>query len=371
MTLLLAVLLLSPVIAAAQEQQRTESGIERALGERMDDSSCDRCDSSDNRKIVWGRNIRFGYSRESGPSAATRLRLSYGDGSVWLGLGGSVRGWYKVSVGGENMFNTSRATFAYEATTEQSPVFFYGVGHYAPRINARTRYCKHISEMTLAYMRCVAADMWIGGGLNYSLVKARRVPDVAWKYLQASGDAVRQVRSAAVAGVVRYDSRREEDKVERGISLSLMLALHPDFLNDCNHALWHTSLRVSTYCPLWRGATWVMDILGEFWSYHAPWLLWPSVGIDKRFRIYAFGRYVDRNMMAMHASLRQYIYGPFGAEMWGGAASMFDDKVRWSQMLPTFGVGARINIRQGLVIGVGYGWGKRADGFVVYVNDRF
>lgn len=395
MRLLLGSLILIPMVAVAQPLP-TESGIEEPLGNIESDSLQYSGDATDyyavaanlfgaskrelrqattNRgkagRVAIKPGVRFGYRREMGPLTAASLRLSYAEGVANIEAGISTKGWYDVRIGGENLFSDANAVLAYEASTEQMPVYFYGLGFLAPRRNARTKYYRHISEVKLAYMQRAADNLWLGIGANYSFVRSRRMSRLGLEYLQEAGEVLNQIRTASIVGVMRYDSHRREDNVERGVRFTLMQAMHPNILTDYTHTLWHTSLRVDTYCPLWQGATWITDIVGELWSYHTPWLLWPSAGIDRWLRIYSYGSYVDRNMIAAHAVVRQHLYGPFGVEVWGGAANVFSKSIRWSQMLPSYGAGVRVNLGRGLMLGLGYGRGRAVDGVVIYVNEEF
>lgn len=395
MRLLLGFLILIPSVAVAQPLP-TESGIEEPLGNIESDSLQYSGDATDyyavaanlfgalkrelrqtttNRggagRVAIKPGVRFGYRREMGPLTAASLWLSYAEGVANIEAGISTKGWYDVRIGGENLFSDANVVLAYEASTEQMPVYFYGLGFLAPRRNARTKYYRHISEAKLAYMQRAADNLWLGIGANYSFVRSRRMSRLGLEYLKEAGVVLNQIRTASIVGVIRYDSHRREDNVERGVRFTLMQAMHPNILTDYTHTLWHTSLRVDTYCPLWQGATWITDIVGELWSYHTPWLLWPSAGIDRRLRIYSYGSYVDRNMIAAHAVVRQHLYGPFGVEVWGGAANVFSKSIRWSQMLPSYGLGVRVNLGRGLMLGLGYGRGRAVDGVVIYVNEEF
>ena len=395
MRLLLGSLILIPMVAVAQPLP-TESGIEEPLCNIESDSLQYSGDATDyyavaanlfgaskrelrqtttNRgkagRVAIKPGVRFGYRREMGPLVAASLRLSYAEGVANIEAGISTKGWYDVRIGGENLFSDANVVLAYEASTEQMPVYFYGLGFLAPRRNARTKYYRHISEAKLAYMQRAADNLWLGIGANYSFVRSRRMSRLGLEYLREAGEVLNQIRTASIVGVMRYDSHRREDNVERGVRFTLMQAMHPNILTDYTHTLWHTSLRVDTYCPLWQGATWITDIVGESWSYHTPWLLWPSAGIDRRLRIYSYGSYVDRNMIAAHAVVRQHLYGPFGLEVWGGAANVFSKSIRWSQMLPSYGAGVRVNLGRGLMLGLGYGRGRAVDGVVIYVNEEF
>ncbi|MBQ5727087.1 MAG: hypothetical protein IIV58_06455 [Alistipes sp.] len=395
MRLLLGFLLLIPMVAATQPTT-TKSGIEESFGNIGQDSLQYRADATDycavaanllgaskresrqtvvNRdragRVVIKPNVRFGYRREMGPLVDASLKISYSGGAATVESGISTKGWYDVRIGGENLFRDANAVLAYEVSTEQTPVYFYGLGFLAPRRNARTKYFRHISEAKLAYMQRAAGDLWLGIGVNYSLVRSRRMSKLGLEYLQEAGNLLSQIRTASIVGVMSCDNHRRGDNVEKGVRFTLMQAMHPNVLTDYTHTLWHSSLRVDTYCPLWRGATWITDIVGELWSYHTPWLLWPSVGIDRRLRIYSYGSYVDRNMIAAHAVVRQHLYGPFGVELWGGAANVFAERVYWSRMLPSYGAGVRVNLGRGLMLGLGYGRGRAVDGVVIYVKEEF
>jgi hypothetical protein len=78
-------------------------------------------------------------------------------------------------------------------------------------------------------------------------------------------------------------------------------------------------------------------------------------------------------MMSIQAAVRQQLYGPIWLEAWGGAVQIFSDieEFRWRHTLPLYGLGVRFEFPRQIAVSVGYGFGRRADGFMVNVSERF
>lgn len=317
------------------------------------------------------KRFRAGYRQETGPLVAVSLTGQYRRGSATFDAGVSVKGWYLLRLSGRNPFNGGATIVAYEASLERFPTYFYGLGYSAVRHNKRTTYYRVAQSVAVVCSQKVWRRLWADVTVRYSRDMARILSDRGLDYLWQAQQTTLSVTTTALSARLRYDSRSLTDSLIRGVRVSVMQEVRPKILGNLTHTLWHTSLSFSSYCPLWRGAVWESDINGEFFSYDTPWLLWPSVGADNRLRIYSYGRYIDRNMVAAHITLHQRVYGPVGCEVWGGGVNMFSESVAWRHTLPSYGLGVRVVTDSGLTIRVGYGFGRHTHGVVIGVNDRF
>lgn len=109
-----------------------------------------------------------------------------------------------------------------------------------------------------------------------------------------------------------------------------------------------------------------MDLYGQVNSRTAPWTVWPDAGGDIRLRGYYKGRYRDRNLLSAQVELRQKIYGPHGAAVWGGAGNVFPSfqELNIKNTLPTYGAGYRLSLL-GLVLRLDAGFGLRGQWAVI------
>lgn len=323
------------------------------------------------RRLSLSPRFRAGYRRETGPLVALTLNGRYRRGSAAIDAGVSVKGWYLVRFSGRNLFNEGQTLLSYEASWERFPTYFYGLGYRASHQNRRTTYYRITQSVSGVCAQRVWQRLWADFTIRFSREVARGLSDRGREYLRQAGAKTLSVTTTALSAKLRYDSRSLSDSLVRGVRVSVEQEVRPKMLGDFPHTLWHTSVKFSGYCPLWRGAVWESDINGEFFSYATPWLLWPSVGADNRLRIYSYGRYIDRNMVAAHITLHQRIYGPVGCDVWGGAVNMFSERVVWRHTLPSYGVGVRAVTDEGLTVKIGYGFGRHTHGVVIGINDRF
>jgi hypothetical protein len=71
--------------------------------------------------------------------------------------------------------------------------------------------------------------------------------------------------------------------------------------------------------------------------------------------------------------LRQHLVDRFGCVVWGGTGTVFPalNQIRWSDMLPTYGLGLRWEFKHNVNIRIDYGFGKQTGGFVFNINEAF
>jgi hypothetical protein len=77
--------------------------------------------------------------------------------------------------------------------------------------------------------------------------------------------------------------------------------------------------------------------------------------------------------MSAQLELRQHLVDRFGCVVWGGAGTVFPalNQVRWSDILPTYGLGLRWEFKHNVNIRIDYGFGKQTGGFVFNLNEAF
>ena len=90
-------------------------------------------------------------------------------------------------------------------------------------------------------------------------------------------------------------------------------------------------------------------------------------------RGYYAGRYIDNNLMAAQVELRQHVWWRLGLAAWGGAGVTFPrfDALRWSDVLPTWGVGLRFEFEHRVNLRVDYGFGRDTRGIVFQMSEAF
>lgn len=321
------------------------------------------------RRFRLSHRLRAGFRREVGLLGVVSFIGEYSIGSISVDVGASVKGWCAVHLSGENSIGRGQA-FSYDVAVERAPTYFYGLGYRAMRDNPRTTFQRVAQRVRLSFLESVERGLRLIFSVEYGEIKACELSGRAVQYLHQADESVLSVRSAALSCSAEY----EKTFATGGnalFRLRLTQQIRPRALSNYPHTLWHTLLRTEYHCPLWRDAVMEFDVVGELWSRATPWLFWPSAGSDIRLRIYSHGRYVDRNMLASHIALHQWVFGPVGCEVWCGAVNMFSDKIVWRHTLPSLGVGVRARVGERLMVRVGYGFGRCAHGIIIGVKDTF
>ena len=163
---------------------------------------------------------------------------------------------------------------------------------------------------------------------------------------------------------VEYDSRNNIDAPQQGVYLSLQAKVRPRGLNSVGQTLWSGRLVADYYQRLWRGAVLAFDLRGEFNSEGTPWVYNATIGGLTSMRGYYAGRFNDLCAVTLQAELRQRLYKGLGATAWGGAGNVFHrfGDFDLSHTLPTYGVGLRYELKQGINFRLDYGFGTKDSG---------
>ena len=116
------------------------------------------------------------------------------------------------------------------------------------------------------------------------------------------------------------------------------------------------------------------DIYAQFNSRNAPWILREELGgVIGRMRGYYAGRYIDSNQMTTQIELRQHIASRFGCVAWVGAGTVFPSlsEFQWKNILPTYGIGLRVEFKHNVNLRVDFGLGKETAGFSFGFSEAF
>jgi hypothetical protein len=200
----------------------------------------------------------------------------------------------------------------------------------------------------------------VGISAEYRGVEARNLSALAAEVLAGR---LSEVSMLGVGVDMEYDARRVEGVTTRGLHLVGRYMLR-NYLFDDIPMRHNVSLWLDYYQPLWRAATLLFDIYGEYNSPETPWMLSATFGGSSIMRGYYSGRYIGDNLLAAQVELEQHIWQGLGVAAWGGAGALFsaDDSFAWHKVLPTYGVGLRWGAGGGasLRIDVAFGRGSNA-----------
>lgn len=279
----------------------------------------------------------------------------------------SITGFYRVALSGRTIFRDDRRRIIYNVDFSSMPTNFWGVGYDAGMENAELRYLASRAVVDGRFLQRVTKGLYIGVGADFSYLFSRfggkRYASQEEFMARLNGEKS-SYTATGISLFVEYDSRNNIDAPQRGVYLSLQAKVRPRGLNSVGQTLWSGRLVADYYQRLWRGAVLAFDLRGEFNSEGTPWVYNATIGGLTSMRGYYAGRFNDLCAVTLQAELRQRLYKGLGATAWGGAGNVFHrfGDFDLSHTLPTYGVGLRYELKQGVNFRLDYGFGAKDSG---------
>lgn len=292
----------------------------------------------------------------------------------------SLTGFYRVGVRGCNIFRNDNQRIVYNAEFYSMPTSFWGVGYDASMSNKALQYLSSRTLVDVRFLQKVVKDLYVGAGVDFDYHFGRfdRGKYASEEELLARLNGERVAYNATGLSLfVEFDTRDAISNPQRGAYVAAQAKVRPKGMNSVGQTLWSGRLVANYYQRLWKGAVLAFDLQGEINSKGTPWVYNASLG--SALRGYYAGRFNDLCAISLQAELRQRIYKRFGAVAWGGAANVFSDfrSFAWNKTLPTYGIGLRYEIMNGVNIRLDYGFGLRdhrgklIHGAVFSLNEAF
>ena len=301
--------------------------------------------------IALAGDMRYRTKRMSREDSPSLLRLK---------LSASLKAYYSAQLMGENWLGGNRHRVRYEASFASMPGYVWGLNFNEATSGRRGGYNSENIIVAGSYAHRLASDLMVGVHADYRHMVACDLSDYAAKVLSG------EVLSLAALGVgvdIEYDARRADATTMRGLYFVGAYTLRHYLFDDIPMGH-NVTLQLDYYLPLWRGATLLFDLYGEYNSAETPWMLRAKLGGDVRMRGYYWGRYIGDNMVATQVELSQHVWQGLALAAWGGAGTLFscDDSFAWRKVLPTYGLGLRwrLGSEGALKIDVAFGRGSNA-----------
>lgn len=181
---------------------------------------------------------------------------------------------------------------------------------------------------------------------------------------------------SGVGALLQYDSRDYALNAKKGMYFLLREVYYPNTLGNNKHDIYCTTIQFDAYHKLWPSAILAYDLFGEFNSSYGevPWHLREEICTDdRRMRGYYTGRYIDNNQVCAQIELRQHLYKRLGAVLWGGLGTMFYNftEIHDKQVLPTYGVGIRFEMKHNTNLRVDIGGGRNSSTVIFNFAEAF
>lgn len=288
------------------------------------------------------------------------------DVSVYLDATTSM--FFKLGIRGVNIFPHDRFRLHYDISFSSVATKFWGIGYNNNINNDNESKYKYLNSQAEAnFLFRLAKNFYLGPLLTFDYINGRHF-EKPW--LWEGQDA--RTFNLGVGFTLQYDSRDYLTAPERGFYFRLDQRFNPRFLLN-RYAFSLTELTFSTYRPLWRGAVLAFQFHGRLTYGNTPWGLMSTLGGSDNMRGYFEGRYRDKSEMDLCLELRQHVWRRNGLVAWIGAGTVFPrfSALRWSKILPNYGIGYRREFKKKVNIRLDLGFGRHQTGFIFSINEAF
>lgn len=287
-----------------------------------------------------------------------------------ISIGGSVslRGFYNLSIEGNNYFKGNRSRLSFMAQFSSKNLDFWGINWDACQENPAIKYRRQQIRINADYIYNVKNHFHIGGQINVTQNDIVEIDDIS--YIEGQKEAY---FFTGLGFSLIYDSRDYIPNPQAGLHLMLRTTVFPQFISSYDKSVLRATFIGNYYQKLWKGGVLAYDLYGEFNSDNAPWPLKEELGGLYRMRGYYTGRYIDAHIASVQAELRQHIAWRIGATAFIGCGAVFPSfqKFEMSNILPNYGIGLRFEFKSKTNLRMDYGFGKKAGGFVFALSEAF
>jgi len=351
------------------EKKKKDSYWNRLIHGNIDRSFEKRMDISFAGAPSYTREASFGI----GGMATGLYRLDRTDSlmppsDITLVFNASVRGFFALEARGNNYFKGNKTLLSYEVGFTRKPLDFWGISYDACNINPVISYTRQQFKIDADYQHKLHNNFAIGGVLDFTYTDISKIDDIT--YLDG------QNRSYIATGLgisLKYDSRDFIPNPKRGLYIMLRQSIFPEIFGNTKRTLYRTTFIADTYQKVWDGGILAFDLFGQFNSDNSPWALREELGGNQRMRGYYSGRYIDNNIISGQLELRQHLVQRFGFTTWvgGGTVSPSISKFKMKNILPSYGIGLRFEVKRNVNARIDYGFGKQTGGFVFNIAEAF
>lgn len=280
----------------------------------------------------------------------------------------TTTGFYLLGIRGNTIFPKENYRIDANLYFFSFPSKYWGIGYDAgSRENHYTKYKRKEVQVKLDFLRKIAHKTYVGLTGLYRNVNGKDFEDISFLDGEPSN-----VSTLGGGLFLTYDSRDFIPNPYEGTYAKLEQVFFPGFMGN-RHSFRRTELTARHYNRLWKGAVLASDLQGTFNYGDTPWSMVALLGGSYQMRGYYEGQYRDNDLIQFQVELRQKIYNRHGVAIWGGAGNVFPDlkQFKWSETLPTYGLGYRWEFKKRINVRLDYGFGKGQSAFYFNINEAF
>ncbi len=276
--------------------------------------------------------------------------------------------FFKLGLRGTHIMPYDKARLQYDVNFSSVATKFWGIG-YDNNVNDENEstYKYLNSQAEVSYVWRIAPSLYIGPFASFDYINGRKF-EKPWLW---DGEDNRTF-NVGLGVTFQFDNRDFLTNASKGMFFRLDQRFNPRFLFN-KYAFSLTELTFCYYHPAWKDATvaWLMHSRLTYGN--TPWGLLSTLGGSDNMRGYFEGRYRDKSEIDVCLELRQHIWHRNGIAVWVGAGTVFPrfSDMRWSKVLPNYGIGYRWEFKKRVNVRLDLGFGRHQTGFIFSINEAF
>ncbi|WP_427982569.1 BamA/TamA family outer membrane protein [Agarivorans sp.] len=293
--------------------------------------------------------------------------------SLMLNGFASVNGSVGLVVDNRTFFKQDQWRFYLNAQLSDAPEVYYGTGY---QQNHQDKNLVHFHQQYYALqpslLKRVGEHSLVGAGLDMSYANTSEISPASSSEVDAS---VLEASSRSVGLNLRfdYDSRDNTHSPYSGQLVQIDTGLFRPFYGSNTH-FQTLNFNYSQYQPLGpRNSVLAWQFKSRFSDGDVPWNMLSTIGGGSDLRGYTNGRYRDKHSLLSQVEYRWDLPKRHGMVFWLAAAAIAPElkEFKAEQILPSAGVGYRLEVKTRVNLRLDLGVGKDETGFYFNVDEAF
>ena len=331
------------------------------------------------------KNKKFDFSIIGGPHYSTDTKLGLGLVAAGLyktdrsdpnlrysnvSLFGDVStvGFYLLGIRGNHIFPHDKYRMDYTIYFFSFPSCIWGIGYDQGNNDANLSPMERWQmQVKSNFLFRITESLYVGPMFSIDYVKAKKVDLEKISYQDP------KIVNYGLGFALVADTRDVMTNPHKGYYINFTQCFRPKFLGN-DYAFSTTDLKMSTYKRIWKGGILAGEFRGQFNWGDPSWAMMSMLGSSFSMRGYFEGRYRDKHKMEGQIELRQHIWKRNGLTFWLGAGTVFNkfSNLKFSHVLPNYGIGYRWEFKKDVNVRLDYGFGKNGQkGFIFNINEAF
>jgi len=302
--------------------------------------------------------------------------------SIPLSIGYSTNGSITAGVRGFIYGKKDKYHVSGEFSFKDMPDHYWGVGYekgrYTPRPDS-TQYHRSWYQLKGNFVFKMVPDIYTGLFLDINQTIASEL-NPHMKNDPSVMKYGRDIRNIGIGVSVQYDSRDLAVNAYKGLFVDLTLVNYNKFFGGENR-FWSVNFDFRKFVPFQKPRhTLAFQFKATQTFGDVPWSDMALLGTPFDLRSYTWGRYRDKTMAAGILEYRHMFNAKPGSSnfankhgfvTWIGAGSLASKINLLKKILPSAGIGYRLEIQPKMNFRIDYGIGKNANGLYISFNEAF